>query len=226
MYRSILTGFLILSFALICLPATAYSQDATAAYNNGINFTQSGNYTAALLEYEQAVTLEPSYYEAWNGIADILNRNRDFANALNASDNSLNINPRYVKGWINRGQILYNIGYVYEDKLHNTDKANLLYNEQILAFENATTIDPNDSEAWFNLAYALAGVKRYDEAIADFDKVATLDPNYPKLAANRAIAVQLRDASTPWYVKNAMAIEMGVVIFAGIGTWAYLRKKE
>ena len=44
-----------------------------------------------------------------------------FNDALAASNRSLEIYPGYVNGWINRGQILYNIGYWYEDVAHDTD---------------------------------------------------------------------------------------------------------
>ena len=105
-------------------------------------------------------------------------------------------NPTYVNGWINRGQILYNIGYRYEDVEHDMVKADALYAEQLQAFEKAVSLEPDNAEAWFNKGYALAGMKRYDEAIAAFDRVKVIDPSYPNLQKNREIAVQLRDKAT------------------------------
>src|SRR5512137_1224195 len=103
---TILSRALIALCILTCLgiPVSAYSADATNLYNAGRDRTESGEYT-------EAIALEPSYYEAWNGLADALNRNGQFNDALAASNRSLGINPNYVNGWINRGQILYNIGY-------------------------------------------------------------------------------------------------------------------
>ena len=118
-----------------------------------------------------------------------------FNDALAASNRSLEIYPGYVNGWINRGQILYNIGYWYEDVAHDTATANALYAEQLTAFEKAISLDPDNAEAWFNKGYALAGMQRYDEAIAAFDQVRAIDPSYPNLQKNREIAVQLRDAT-------------------------------
>jgi len=185
--------FVLLLIASIFLPVSAYSADATNVYNSGRNLTDSGNYTPAVAAYNQAVTLEPMYFEAWDGMADALNRNGQFNDALAASNHSLEINPAYVQGWINRGQILYNIGYWYEDAAHNTVIADSLYAEQLTAFEKAIALDPNSAEAWFNKGYALAGMRRYDEAIAAFDQVNVIDPSYPNLQKNREIAVQLRD---------------------------------
>jgi tetratricopeptide (TPR) repeat protein len=179
--------------AFFCIPVSAYSADATNLYNSGRELTESGNYTEAMAAYHDAIALEPLYYEAWNGLADALNRNGQFNDSLAASNRSLELHPDNVQGWINRGQILYNIGYWYEDVVHNLQAADALYAEQLTAFEKAVTLDPNSAEAWFNKGYALAGMKRYDEAITAFDRVKIIDPSYPNLQKNREIAVQLRN---------------------------------
>jgi tetratricopeptide (TPR) repeat protein len=192
------TLFTLFIFACVIIPAAAYSTDAMNQYNEGGNLTRSGNYSGAIAVYTRAVTLEPAYFEAWNGMADALNRNGQFNDALAASNRSLEIHPAFVNGWINRGQILYNIGYQYEDVAHDMVKADALYAEQLQAFDKAVTLEPNNAEAWFNEGYALAGMKRYDEAIAAFDRVKVIDPAYPNLQKNREIALQLRNkAGTP-----------------------------
>ena len=216
----------IVSVLLVCPPSLAYSPAAVDSFNQGLNQTAQGNYTLAVESFGNAVSLEPGYFEAWNGIADALNRNSQFEEALSASNRSLMINPNYVEGWINRGQILYNIGYKYEDVAHNTAMADELYAEQLDAFDKAISIDPQNADAWFNKAYALAGMKRYDEAIADFDKVKSLDPDYPNLAANRKIAVQLRDASTPVYARYALPIAIAGIAVIGAGAWYFMKRKE
>lgn len=195
--------FALFIFTLIIIPAAAYSPDAMNLYNEGRNLTVSGNYTGAVAVYTRAVTLDPLYFEAWNGMADALNRNGQFNDALAASNRSLEIHPDYVNGWINRGQILYNIGYRYEDVGHDMVKADVMYSEQLHAFEKAVSLAPDNAEAWFNEGYALAGMKRYDEAIAAFDRVKVIDPSYPNLQKNREIAVQLRNkAGTPAVTTN------------------------
>lgn len=187
--------FAFFTLMFMCIPISAYSADAMNLYTTGNNFIVSGNYSGAMGAYNHAITLEPAYFEAWNGIADALNRNGQFNDALAASNRSLQINPDYVNGWINRGQILYNIGYRYEDVVHDRVKADALYDEQLRAFEKAVSLDPNNAQAWFNKGYALAGMKRYDEAIAAFDQVKVINPAYPNLQKNREIAVQLRNTA-------------------------------
>jgi tetratricopeptide (TPR) repeat protein len=185
--------FALLMIASFSIPVSAYSSDATKMYNTGQDLTASGNYSGAVAAYNNAITLEPSYYEAWDGLADAYNRNGQVNDALAASNRSLEIHPEYAEGWINRGQILYNLGYWYENEAHDTTTADALYTEQLTAFEKAIAFAPNNAEAWFNKGYALAGMQRYDEAIAAFDQVKVIDPSYPNLQKNRQIAVQLRD---------------------------------
>ena len=189
--------FIVFIITITCSQVSAYSAEAANHYTLGRDLTESGNYSDALSAYNQAIILEPAYFEAWNGLADALNRNGQFNNALAASNRSLEINPDYVNGWINRGQILYNIGYYYEDVVRDRATADTMYTEQLSAFDKAVSLNPDNAEAWFNKGYALAGMKRYDEAIAAFDRVNVINPSYPNLQKNREIAIQLRNKTTP-----------------------------
>jgi tetratricopeptide (TPR) repeat protein len=149
-----------------------------------------------------------------------------YSEALESSNRSLAINSTYVQGWINRGEILYMLGYEYENKYNDQKNADILYNEQLSAFEKATTLDPDSAVAWFNKGFALGGMNRYDEAIAAFDKVSSLDPTYPHLDYYRNLAETNRDASTPFYVKNAFTIAVIVLCIIGAIVWYIAVKKE
>ncbi len=173
--------FLGILVSCIMIPVSAYSADAIGLFEQGNAFMKNKNYSEALRVYDKAITLEPDYFEAWNGKADALNRAQQFTEALEASDRVLVLKPDYVQGWINRGYILYNLGR---------------YDEELKAYETAITLDPASPAAWFNKGYSLAGMKRYDEAIAAFNKVQALDPTFPNLAANIRIAEQNRNATT------------------------------
>jgi len=179
--------FLGILVSCISIPVSAYSAEAIDLFAQGNAFMKNKTYSEALRVYDKAITLEPEYFEAWNGKADALNRAQQFNEALKASDRVLILKPDYVSGWINRGYILYNLG---------------LYDEELKAYETAITFNPASSEAWFNKGYSLAGMKRYDEAIAAFDKVEALDPTYPNLAGNRRIAEQNRNATSSFNVSE------------------------
>jgi len=208
---------LLLIFALLIgiltvPPVSAYSDDAVNWFTQGSALTASGNYTEAVQTFDHAISLEPAYYEAWNGKADALNRAHQVNDALAASDQVIALNPGYAKGWINRGYILYNLGR---------------YNDELSAYERAIKIDPTNTEAWFNKGYSLGGMGKWDEALKVFDKVQALDPVYPNLAANQQIARQNLDVATPFYIKNAPAIVIVAIIIIGAVLWfREVRKKH
>ncbi len=207
---------LLLCTVLICAfttsPANAYSGDAVNWFEQGSALIASGNYTAAGRAFDHAISLEPAYYEAWNGKADALNRAHRYSDALAASDQAIALNPGYAKGWINRGYILYNMQK---------------FDDELAAYERAIQIDPTNAEAWFNKGYSLGGMGRWDEALRVFDRVEALDPSYPNLAANRQIAQQNLDASTPFYIKNAPAIAVAAILIIGAVLWfRAVRKKN
>jgi tetratricopeptide (TPR) repeat protein len=207
--KAAILALIILSCA--CIPASAYSSNATVWYEQGNALIKNKSYTNAVAAFEHVLSLEPSYFEAWNGKADALNRAGNFTEALAASDQVIARKPDYVRGWINRGYILYNLGR---------------YDEELNAYETAITLDPASPDAWFNKGYSLAGMKRYDEAIAAFNKVESLDPIYPNLEANRRIAEQNRDATTPFYIKYAAPLGVAALVVIGAIVWySAVRKK-
>ncbi|WAC06107.1 MAG: tetratricopeptide repeat protein [Methanoregula sp.] len=222
------TGILliILSAIVIIFPATAYSGEAVGFYDQGVSLLAYGNYSQAVGSFEQAIQREPGYFEAWDGKADALNRAHDYPLALAASNNSLQINPSYVKGWINRGQILYSLGFMYEDQFHDAKKADAYYNEQLAAFEKAVALDPENAEAWFNKGYALCGMGRCSEGILAFERVGELDPGYPYLEGNIKNARILAESQKPFYVKYGQWLVLLFLICAGSGWWIYAHKRR
>jgi|WetSurMetagenome_2_1015567.scaffolds.fasta_scaffold01381_4 tetratricopeptide (TPR) repeat protein len=204
---------LLLALSLICIAAAASSADAANLVAQGDSLMKTKNYSEAISAYDKAISVDRNNFKAWNGKADALNRDGKFTEALTASDTALAIEPSSAPGWINRGYILYNLGR---------------YDDELKAYETAVSFEPDNAEAWFNKGYSLAGMKRYDDAIAAFDKVQTLQPDYPNLAANRKIAVQLRDAGTPVtpvYTSYIPVIAGILVLVAIVGGYLIYRNK-
>ena len=203
--------FAVLMSMLAAPLVSAYSDDAVNWFKQGSALTASGNYTEAVQAFDHAISLDPAYYEAWNGKADALNRAHRVNDALAASDQVIALNPNYAKGWINRGYILYNLGR---------------YNDELSAYERAIEIDPTNTEALFNKGYSLGGMGKWDEALKVFDKVQALDPAYPNLAANQQIARQNLNATTPFYIKHALAIAIVAIVVIGAVLWFREVKKK
>jgi len=203
--------------AALVLPVAAYTPAAVSAFNTGVNLTENGQYEKALLSFDQAISLEPKYFEAWNGKADVLNRLGRYNESLMAVDTGLGINPQFTQGWINRGAILYNLGR---------------YDDELASYDKAIAIDPQSDVAWFNRAYSLAAMGRYDESLAAFAKVKELNPDYPYLQRNtdQAAALQKAEKSkefSHWVNTIILPAAALIVIFAVVALWYMrLRKKK
>ncbi|HVP96001.1 tetratricopeptide repeat protein [Methanoregula sp.] len=234
--HSLVLILLILAASFMVLPpALSEPTDSAGWFAAGQSLTDTGNYSAGESAYKQAIALDPNNAEAWNGLADVLNRANQYTTdplatlklALEASNQSLALNASSPSSWINRGQILYNIGYYYQDQLRDPATAKIYYNEQLDAFNQAISVDPNNAEAWFNKGYALCGMGRCTEGITAFQEVQTLNPNYPYLQLNLAQAEQLAATETPFYVKYAAEIVMLFVAIAAATFWyTAVRKKN
>lgn len=225
--------FILVLGACLVIPAAALPADAPGWYALGENLTAQNNYTAALEAYDHALSLDPSFADAWNGRADILNRAYQYTPdplatlnlALAASDKALELNASSVPLWINRGQILYNVGYYYGS---NNDQANATkyYNEQLEAFNKALALEPANTDALFNKGYALCGMGRCTEGLADFEKVKSLDPTYPYIDGNIESAQKVAAKETPFYVKYAFAIVLCAVAIIGAALWYLAVRKK
>jgi tetratricopeptide (TPR) repeat protein len=205
----------LLFVALFAVPAAAYPPAAAAAFNAGVNFTQGHQYEKALASFNQAIAIEPGYFEAWNEKADTLNRLGRYNESLQAVETALTINPDYVKGWINRGAILYNMGR---------------YGDELASYDKAIAADPQSGAAWFNRAYSLAALGRYDESVEAFNKVMVLNPDYPYLRENLRNAIALRDAGkseefSRWIYTVVLPFGVVVVLLAA-AVWGYARARR
>jgi len=226
--------FLLAVCTVIVPPVLSDPTDAAGWYAAGQSLTAAGNYTQALQAYQQAIVLDPGNAEAWNGVADVFNRANKYTSdplatlklALDASNKSLALNASSPSAWINRGQILYNIGYYYQSQLKDQATANTYYQMQLDAFSQAISIDPDNAEAWFNKGYALCGMGRCTEGVAAFQKVETLDPEYPYLQLNLAQAEKLAAGETPFYVQYAAEIVMAAIAIAAAALWYIAVRKK
>jgi tetratricopeptide (TPR) repeat protein len=91
--------------------------------------------------------------------------------ALQASENAIELDPDYAIAWNNKGAALIN--------LHR-------YDEALQALEKAIELDPTYEKAWSNKAAALIDLHRYDEALQASEKAIKQKPYYAKAWNNKA----------------------------------------
>ena len=98
-----------------------------------------------------------------------------YEEALQAFDQSIQMNPNYAESWNYKGMVLL-LTYKYE--------------EAIKCFEVAIALDPSFATTWNNKAEALYAMGRYDEAIMACDRAIQLDPRSPNAWYTKALILK------------------------------------
>ena len=126
---------------------------ATVHLDIGNTLLQQGKLSEAEQEYRQAIGMNPTLAQAWNGLATVLSERGDMAGAGERIRIALRFDPRLVRARCNLGKILAREGKPAEAAAE---------------FREALRIDPENLDSHYNLA--VAGIKqgRPREAIAEF----------------------------------------------------------
>ena len=149
-------------------PESHYAQNNRgAAYNNRSEFTK------ALSDLNQALTLNPEYTDAYINRGISYSSMGESKKALSDFQEAISRNPDSVTAYNNRGLVY--------DKLGEYEKA-------IADYTRAIELKPENAQAYYNRGNALNNQKEYAEAITNFNKALSLHPGYVEAYQNRGVA--------------------------------------
>lgn len=100
-------------------------------------------------------------YKVWQKKGQVLLNQNRFEEALQAFDQSIQMNPQSAENWNDKG-VVQIAAYNFEDALK--------------CFEVAIALEPSFATAWNNKAQILYALGRYDEAILTCDQAIQLEP--------------------------------------------------
>ncbi len=134
----------------------------------------TGDTVAAVADLDKALSINRNIANAYTLRASIaIDRDSDFASALNDLDEAIRLQPKQAGLYINRAYLRY--------KLND-------YRGAFDDYEYAVSLDPLNSVAYYNRGLLRSEVSDYDKAIADFSRVLDLDPGDYRSLYNRAMA--------------------------------------
>jgi len=145
--------------------------NAWAWLNEGICWDRLDMSDIAIRSYNQAVSIDPNNpgalntsdcSKAWVFIGVALANQGKFNESINASNKSIELNPRYANAWVTRGLALFEMGK---------------YNESIQDYDKAIELKPMLAPAWEFKGLALKSAGRTAESEAAFARAKVLGYN-------------------------------------------------
>lgn len=133
--------------------AIEFNSNYAEAWNyKGLAQLRNGTIDSAVDSFEKATECDPNYAIAWGNVGYALlqkNDPKNFDEALQAYNRSIEANPKLKSAWFSRGMLLLHIAR---------------FNESIQSLDKALEIDRNLTAAWFGKALALEKMDRNEEA--------------------------------------------------------------
>ncbi len=130
----------------------------------------SHNYLEALGQFEQAITFQPNFSEAYSSKGNCLEKLRRYDEAFAAYDRALSIKPDLAEAWLGRGNVFCDLKR---------------YDEAFAAYDRALSIKPDLAEAWLGRGNVSRDLKRYDEAFGAYDKALSIRPDFAEARLGR-----------------------------------------
>ncbi len=134
-----------------------------AYYNRGITFEKIGQSDRAIEDYNKAIALKPSYYEAYNNRGLSFQKMGLLDKAIKDLEVAMAMNPSSPEAYNNLGKIYRKTGQF--------DRAMENYNRAI-------ALNPLYHEAYYNRAIVYEKTGRLDAAIENYNKAIVLNPSY------------------------------------------------
>ncbi|MDD1657402.1 MAG: tetratricopeptide repeat protein [Methanomicrobiales archaeon] len=156
------TAILLAFLLVVSVPA----QDARAHYTTGLAFLDQKQYDQAISAFQQAVEINPSYFDALTSLGYAYTLTGRFDEAIATYGQALALQP-------NSTFTLRSLGYVSSQKGD--------YPQALAAFDRAVDIDPSDAAAWTSRGLALSALGRFNESITSYRNAIQIAPSsfYP-----------------------------------------------
>lgn len=90
--------------------------------NQGLSYSDSGNYEQAIFYYDKAIKINPEYAMAYNNRGNVFYRMGEYERAIIDYNRAINLNPGFAEAFNNRAFAYYYI-CDYEKALSDANKA-------------------------------------------------------------------------------------------------------
>ncbi|MFN6538852.1 MAG: CHAT domain-containing protein [Nostoc sp. EkiNYC01] len=177
-------------------------------FYQGLQQAKTGDLSGAIASYDQAIELQPEFWEYWFNRGLTLFHLERFQEAIASYETAIELKPDFYKAWYNRGGTLGELGY-FEEAIASFDKAIEIkpdyqeawsskglallklgwLREAISSYDQALDLQPQDPENWYHRGIALAVDEQFAEAITSYDRALEVDPDYHEVWIDRGVVL-------------------------------------
>ena len=143
--------------------SNAKSPEAGNAYNNGIDLAKKGDFKSAIPKFQEAVTADPNFHEAYYMLGYAQKKTKNFQGAETSYKKAIEANSKFEKAFVALGNL--------QTELEEYDAAINSFNA-IIAFNDQSP------RAHFGVGNVYYKKKNYSSAINSLKKAVELNGNY------------------------------------------------
>ncbi len=165
---------LLLVFSVAFNLLASVARCAEADDNLGNALVNAGKVGEAVAHFEQAVRIDPDYYDAYTDLGVALARMGRIEEAIQRYEQVLQIKPDFVEAHTDLGIALTQLGRI---------------EEAIAQYEQALRINPDSAEAHTDLGVALAQTGKIEEAVAQYNQALQINPDYADAHTHLGLAL-------------------------------------
>lgn len=136
----------------------------------GVALQHLGDHTAALRDFEQALSINPNESAAWQGKAATYIETGEYRPAVKAADRAIELagtaEDKVENAFLLRGFALNRLD---------------MYDDALIAFDRAIEIDPRRLDLWQNKAYTLTKMGRFMEVLKCYEVMTGIEPDNPEI---------------------------------------------
>ncbi|MCP4535583.1 MAG: tetratricopeptide repeat protein [Chloroflexi bacterium] len=166
-------------------PVASPTLSASENLERGMDYYEQGDLEQAVVEFEEAIRLDPDYVEAHYNLGLVYADRGEFGAAIAEHEQAIELAPDLAEAHNGLGNAHYNLDRI---------------DEALAAYHEAIRLDPSLIDAYFNLGHAYAAIDQHADSLAAYLEANRLKPDDFEILHNIGVA----------YIKQGMPNEASI----------------